>query len=368
MCSTGRPCLFHTMRLLLIIFLGLLIASPGCVFAADNYLNASRNQIAPGEEATLSWVVQGAERCESAIDYINSKGQWVWTLSDPWHSTDRSPQGTFTVVPERSSRYHIFCKTKGKTVELATTVTVGEQHVKKTENAPQPLAVILPAVPPKKEPSFGQGKADTPVFADTKEQKKEEKKELERQKPEVTRAPELQKEVTVPSNQKDTPPTPLPTPPPVSDNAPAVAKKLLMTRSLTKEEERRARDIFLRLYKRVAVSERKSDLKALRLLSGVDKPVKQNLKAEKTARTQFMKVFKKNPHTSVDWRAVHALSYSGARLMKDSDKDLLSDEDERRFKSNPKKKDTDGDGYSDGLEVDHGYSPIKSGKKAKATP
>lgn len=47
----------------------------------------------------------------------------------------------------------------------------------------------------------------------------------------------------------------------------------------------------------------------------------------------------------------------------DSDDDLLSDTEEiNKFKTDPKKKDTDGDGYADGYEVLSGFNPNGPGK------
>lgn len=42
----------------------------------------------------------------------------------------------------------------------------------------------------------------------------------------------------------------------------------------------------------------------------------------------------------------------------DSDKDGLPDELELKYRSDPQKYDTDGDGYNDGEEISHGYSPL----------
>lgn len=46
----------------------------------------------------------------------------------------------------------------------------------------------------------------------------------------------------------------------------------------------------------------------------------------------------------------------------DSDNDGLTDVLEKKYGSDPKKKDTDGDGYSDGEEVKNGYNPNGPGK------
>lgn len=49
-------------------------------------------------------------------------------------------------------------------------------------------------------------------------------------------------------------------------------------------------------------------------------------------------------------------SYS---LFQDADQDGLSDEEEKVFGTNPFVKDTDGDSYNDGIEVESGYDPLK---------
>lgn len=46
-------------------------------------------------------------------------------------------------------------------------------------------------------------------------------------------------------------------------------------------------------------------------------------------------------------------------IFQDSDQDGLSDEEERLYGTDPFNKDTDGDGYMDGVEVESGYDPLK---------
>ncbi len=60
------------------------------------------------------------------------------------------------------------------------------------------------------------------------------------------------------------------------------------------------------------------------------------------------------------WNGYSPLAGNGARMKNfDSDKDGLTDEQETTvYHSNPSKADTDNDGYTDGLEVKNGYSPI----------
>lgn len=52
-------------------------------------------------------------------------------------------------------------------------------------------------------------------------------------------------------------------------------------------------------------------------------------------------------------------SPSDINIFLDSDQDGLSDEEEKRYGTDPENRDTDGDGYSDGAEVKSGYDPLK---------
>lgn len=50
---------------------------------------------------------------------------------------------------------------------------------------------------------------------------------------------------------------------------------------------------------------------------------------------------------------------SDKNIFQDSDQDGLSNDEEKQYGTNPSVKDTDGDGYSDGVEVTSGYDPLK---------
>lgn len=50
---------------------------------------------------------------------------------------------------------------------------------------------------------------------------------------------------------------------------------------------------------------------------------------------------------------------SNKNIFQDVDQDGLSNDEEKLYGTNPSVKDTDGDGYSDGIEVGSGYDPLK---------
>ena len=61
----------------------------------------------------------------------------------------------------------------------------------------------------------------------------------------------------------------------------------------------------------------------------------------------------------VSFLVVDAESSSSAKnIFVDSDQDNLSLDEEKLYGTNPDKADTDGDGYSDGVEVESGYNPL----------
>jgi hypothetical protein len=61
----------------------------------------------------------------------------------------------------------------------------------------------------------------------------------------------------------------------------------------------------------------------------------------------------------VSFLAVQAESASSSKnVFVDSDQDNLSLDEEKLYGTNPDKADTDGDGYSDGVEVESGYNPL----------
>ncbi len=57
------------------------------------------------------------------------------------------------------------------------------------------------------------------------------------------------------------------------------------------------------------------------------------------------------------WSSFQAVR--GENIFLDSDQDGLSNEEERLYKTNANERDTDGDGYADGVEVKSGYDPLR---------
>ncbi len=61
----------------------------------------------------------------------------------------------------------------------------------------------------------------------------------------------------------------------------------------------------------------------------------------------------------VSFFAVQAESSTSSKnIFVDSDQDNLSADEEKLYGTNPDKADTDGDGYSDGVEIESGYNPL----------
>lgn len=61
-------------------------------------------------------------------------------------------------------------------------------------------------------------------------------------------------------------------------------------------------------------------------------------------------------------------SSSGKNIFQDSDQDGLSNDEEKLYGTDAFNKDSDGDGYSDGVEVESGYDPLKKAPGDKLTP
>jgi len=127
--------------------------------------------------------------------------------------------------------------------------------------------------------------------------------------------------------------------------------------------ERRAKNDFLKIYKRVADMTDPKDNAAVTVMAyGLrQQAVNRNLDSEKNGIKIFTSIYGRAPQTTEDWNIMQAITYSGATRKIDSDGDGLADEAEIKLGTDPYKRDTDGDGHSDGVEVLNGYDPLKKG-------
>lgn len=124
--------------------------------------------------------------------------------------------------------------------------------------------------------------------------------------------------------------------------------------------EKAAKEQFIKIYKRIPDLNDANDNAAIKVMAyGLRQKAKnRNLNSEKSGIKSFQSIFGVTPKTTQDWNAMQAITYSGSTREKDSDGDLLTDAQELRYGTNPNKSDTDGDGYVDGREVLNGFSPI----------
>jgi len=128
--------------------------------------------------------------------------------------------------------------------------------------------------------------------------------------------------------------------------------------------EKQAKEQFLKIYKRVADMNDAKDAAAIKVMAyGLrQKATNRNLNSEKAGITTFKHIFGNNPKSTEDWNTMQAITYSGATKKIDTDKDALADETEAKLGTDPRNADSDGDGYKDGEEVLNGYSPKGAGK------
>ena len=128
-----------------------------------------------------------------------------------------------------------------------------------------------------------------------------------------------------------------------------------------KEAEKKAQTEFKRIYKRVANIQNANDMAAIIIMSyGLRQAAEnRNLSSEQQGVQTFKVIYGAVPKTTEEWNVMQAITYSGASRKADTDRDLLSDEDEKSLGTDLNNPDTDGDGYADGLEVENGYSPLE---------
>lgn len=128
--------------------------------------------------------------------------------------------------------------------------------------------------------------------------------------------------------------------------------------------ETKAREEFQKIYKRLPNMENKNDQAAITVMAyGLrQKAENRNLASEAAALRTFKNVYKHEPATTEEWNILQAITYSGAVREADTDGDLLSDRREKELGTDLNNKDTDGDGYFDGIEVANGFDPLKADK------
>jgi len=130
---------------------------------------------------------------------------------------------------------------------------------------------------------------------------------------------------------------------------------------MTNEEaEKKAKEQFQKIYKRIADMNAPQDDAAVTVMAyGLrQKAENRNLESEKTGIKTFENIYGYHPDSTEDWNIMQAITYSGATRGVDTDGDLLTDEREAELGTDPNKKDTDGDGYMDGVEVANGFDPL----------
>lgn len=125
--------------------------------------------------------------------------------------------------------------------------------------------------------------------------------------------------------------------------------------------EENARQEFKRIYKREADVSNKNDNAAITVMAyGLrQKAENRSLASEAAALKTFKNIYNRIPSSTLDWNILQGIAYSGAVRELDSDGDMLSDRREKEIGTDPYNKDSDGDGYFDGVEVANGYNPLK---------
>ncbi|RLC38134.1 hypothetical protein DRH27_02980, partial [Candidatus Falkowbacteria bacterium] len=115
---------------------------------------------------------------------------------------------------------------------------------------------------------------------------------------------------------------------------------------------------FEKIYLHIADRLNSNDDAAVTVIAYGLRPAVRNTDSEAAAIRIFKAIFGYNPSSATDWDIVRAIAYSGAIREADSDKDLLVNRREELLGTDPDNPDTDGDGYSDGLEVKEGHDPL----------
>lgn len=127
---------------------------------------------------------------------------------------------------------------------------------------------------------------------------------------------------------------------------------------ISNEAEKKAEDIFEKIYLKLPDRENSNDDAAVTVIAYGLRPANRNTDSEAAAIRIFKAIFAYEPSSATDWDIVRAISYSGAVRETDTDKDLLPDSREARIGTDPNNPDTDGDGFSDGIELKNSYDPL----------
>lgn len=127
------------------------------------------------------------------------------------------------------------------------------------------------------------------------------------------------------------------------------------------EAEKKAKEQFQKIYKRIADMNDPQDNAAITVMAyGLrQKAENRNLNSEKQGINTFKSIYGHVPSSTEDWNIMQAITYSGSSRGIDTDGDLLIDSREQELGTDPKNKDTDDDGYIDGIEVANGFDPLK---------
>lgn len=128
------------------------------------------------------------------------------------------------------------------------------------------------------------------------------------------------------------------------------------------QAEKKSKEQFRKIYKRIANLEEKYDEAVITVMAyGLRQRAElRNLSSEKQGIQTFINIYGYHPASTEDWNIMQAITYSGATRKLDKDKDFLTDEREDEIGTDPNNSDTDGDGFSDGIEVENGFSPLKN--------
>jgi hypothetical protein len=127
------------------------------------------------------------------------------------------------------------------------------------------------------------------------------------------------------------------------------------------DAEKKAKEQFKKIYKRIPDMNDSKDNAAVTVMTyGLrQKAENRNLESEKKGIVTFKNIYGHNPKETEDWNIMQAITYSGSARGADSDKDYLTDAREAELGTNPNNKDSDGDGFLDGDEVNSGFDPLK---------